>query len=100
MKICTWNCLGPHHNSDEETKKWIENTKWLKCNFPAEDLYVIQECSELQVDKVRDATDGWKYAAWYGDDVDWFMRGTAIFSSLNFHNVKKSFHNEMRNDNK
>lgn len=90
MNICTWNCLGPHHNSDEETKNWIENTRWLKRNFPA-DLYVIQECSKLQVDKVRDAADGWKYAAWYGDDVDWFMRGTAIFSDNRYFTKREEF---------
>ena len=92
MKIVSWNCLGPRHNKSYETAKWIDNINWLKNNYEA-DLYVIQECSKLQADLVR--KDGtFKYAAWYGDDLDYFMRGTAIFSDVRcFTEREEFFHN-------
>lgn len=92
MKILSWNCLGPRHNYDNETQKWRNNVKWLKETYPA-DLYVIQECSKLQVDLVRQQ-GLFKYAAWYGDDLDYFMRGTAILANERlFTEREEFFHN-------
>ena len=90
MKIVTWNCLGPGYAG--ELGKWQEKIKWLKKSYKA-DLYVIQECSKLQTDNAR--REGvFKYAAWYGDDIDYFVRGTAIFSDERcFTEREEFFHN-------
>ncbi|WP_296687124.1 hypothetical protein [Treponema sp. UBA3813] len=88
MKICTWNCLGPRYDKDEEIDLWKEKIKWLKKKYQAE-LYVIQECSKKQVDIARGNI--WNYAAWYGDDIDWFMRGTAIFSDERYFTEREEF---------
>ena len=92
MKITSWNCLGPRFNHDNETQKWISNISWLKEVYPA-DLYVIQECSKVQIDLVRQK-HLFQYAAWYGDDLDYFMRGTAILSDKRcFTEREEFFHN-------
>ena len=92
MKIVSWNCLGPRYNKNYEIEKWIDNINWLKENYAA-DLYVIQECSKLQADLVR-KNGTFQYVAWYGDDLDYFMRGTAIFSDIRcFTEREEFFHN-------
>lgn len=72
MKIVSRNCLGPRHNKSYEIEKWIDNINWLKKNYEA-DLYVIQECSKVQAVLVR-KNGIFHYVAWYGDDLDYFMR--------------------------
>ena len=89
MKITCWNCLGPRYNHPDEIEKWEKNIKWLIQEFEA-NLYVIQECSKLQVDKIR-SMNIFKYAAWYGDDIDYFMRGTAIFSNVRYFTEREEF---------
>ena len=90
ITICTWNCLGPRKDTETEMNIWIEKIKWLKENFKA-DMYVIQECSKAQVDYIRGTGSGWNYAAWYGDEIDWFMRGTAIFSDKRYFTEREEF---------
>lgn len=89
MKIVSWNCLGPRYNTESEINSWFEKIEWLKKKYKA-DLYVIQECSKVQVDNARER-DIWKYAAWYGDDIDWFMRGTALFSDTRYFTEREEF---------
>jgi len=89
MRITSWNCLGPRYNYDNETQKWLNNISWLKEFYPA-NLYVIQECSKLQIDLVRQ-NGLFNYAAWYGDDLDYFMRGTAILSDTRYFTEREEF---------
>ena len=89
MKITSWNCLGPRYNHDNEIQKWLNNITWLKKVYPA-DLYVIQECSKVQIDFVR-RNGMFNYAAWYGDDLDYFMRGTAILSDKRYFTEREEF---------
>jgi exonuclease III len=93
MKLVTWNCKGPHRNTKFEIDNFRENIKWLKETYPDADLFAIQECSKEQVDSIRgNAEYGAKYAAWYGDDIDWFMRGTALFSNKRCFTEREEFY--------
>ena len=66
MKIVSWNC-----------RCGFNEKKALYIDKYAADIYVIQECTNEDVDKLKDFK---KHSIWYGDNID-SKYGIGIFSN-------------------
>jgi endonuclease/exonuclease/phosphatase family metal-dependent hydrolase len=88
MKIVSWNCkaISPYNKEGftEEKARYIEK-------FNA-DIYVIQECTNYDVDKLKNFK---KTGIWYGDDVD-SKYGIGIFSDKFIINLLDIHNSEFR----
>jgi exonuclease III len=80
MKIVSWNCRSGFN---------LNKAKYIE-KYSA-DLYVIQECTREDVEKLQSYK---KYSKWYGDNIDG-KYGIAIFSDTYniefYHDINPDF---------
>jgi len=81
MRIVSWNS---HFGFNQEKAQYI--------NKYEADIYVIQECSKQDVDKLKSFK---KYSIWYGDNID-SPHGIALFSDNNYLQLLEDLNKDFR----